>query len=135
MSYTNEKSLKKSISVQLIFLLFSSWNNEDRTEQTLRRLGEMQLSYNKESFLKSAEQGNIETIRLFLNTGMNPNVKNNLGDTALMLASANDFLEIVKVFIDAGAKLNTKSTGGMTVNADFTKPGIKISPLQNILPL
>lgn len=50
--------------------------------------------------------------RLLLAAGANPNLKNNDGETALMKASFHGQLEIVKMLIYAGAKINQCSKDG-----------------------
>lgn len=54
----------------------------------------------------------IETVRLFLDCGVDVNIKNRLEDTALIHAVLHDRLEIVKLLISKGADVNLQDSEG-----------------------
>lgn len=58
------------------------------------------------------EEGNSEMIKLILDTGGDPNVKDSKGDTALMVAIRAGNLEIVKLLMEAGADPNIENAKG-----------------------
>ncbi len=72
------------------------------------------IPYSTDSFLDEAGAGNRERIELFMKAGMNVNVKDNDGNTALMRASANDNFEVVRLLIKKGADVNAKDNDGYT---------------------
>jgi ankyrin repeat protein len=49
-------------------------------------------------FLRAAEKGNLDEVKKLLNQGIDVNIKDNEGNTALILASLYGHLEIVKEF-------------------------------------
>ena len=63
-------------------------------------------------FFNAVSGGNIKQVKDLISTGIDVNILNEDGDTALIIASKNDHLEIVKVLIAAGADANIKSRHG-----------------------
>ncbi|XP_072045538.1 uncharacterized protein [Amphiura filiformis] len=55
--------------------------------------------------------GDPDAIQEFLDEGADPNCENNNGVPALVVAAMNNHVDALLVLIDAGAKVNTKSTG------------------------
>ena len=66
----------------------------------------------------AVEGGNIETVKLILNTGYNVNTKSNEGATALFrvefVSDESLSLEIARMLIEAGADVNVKDNKGNT---------------------
>jgi ankyrin repeat protein len=61
------------------------------------------VAYNEESFRASAAAGKTAVVKLFLDAGMNPDVPDTNGGTALMDASEKGQTEIVKILLAAKA--------------------------------
>lgn len=61
-------------------------------------------------FIKAARDGDADSVRSFLATGIKPNVRNPDGDTALLAAAASMSVETVKVLVEAGGDVNAAST-------------------------
>ena len=57
---------------------------------------------------------NVEIITLLLENGVDVNVQNKNGETALILASMFGYIEIVKLLLENGAVVDTKEALGMT---------------------
>jgi ankyrin repeat protein len=72
------------------------------------------MTYSADSFLNEVGADNKERIELFLEAGMNINVRDKDGNTALMLASMNGDPEIVNLLIRKGADINARSATGYT---------------------
>lgn len=53
--------------------------------------------------------GNIETVKILIETGCNINVSGNSGDTSLSIVCRNGDMEIVKILIEAGCDVNIKN--------------------------
>ena len=66
------------------------------------------------SIIKAAEKGNLEAVETFIKNGVNVEIKNSNGRTALMLASRGGHTEVVKLLLDAGADIEAKGKDGMT---------------------
>jgi len=88
--------------------------SEMKPEQAKKELENKNIEFNEAIFLKFAEQGDIETIRLFLIAGMNPNVKDNDGFTALMYTANKGYPELARLLIEKGAEVNLKTATGWT---------------------
>lgn len=67
------------------------------------------LPYTTDAFIKSAKQGNLTAIKLFLAAGMDPNGINEYGNSALISAAEGGHIEIVKALLKAKASVNHKS--------------------------
>jgi len=55
------------------------------------------------------ENGDIRRVRELLDSGVDPNFKNRLGTTALMMASAWGYTEIVRLLLEKGADPNIQT--------------------------
>ncbi len=64
--------------------------------------------------LSSIEEGDFEMFKYLLKKGVDVNVKNDDGSTALMVASLYGNLEMVKYLIENGADINAKDNDGST---------------------
>ena len=58
----------------------------------------------KQDLLKAAETGKINDVKKALANGAKVNAKNTMEETALIKASWNGYLDIVKLLIKKGAK-------------------------------
>jgi ankyrin repeat protein len=72
------------------------------------------MTYSADSFLDEVEADNKERVDLFIKAGMNINVRDKDGNTALMLASMTGDPKIVNLLIGKGADINARSTAGYT---------------------
>ncbi|MCL4557165.1 MAG: ankyrin repeat domain-containing protein [Deltaproteobacteria bacterium] len=71
-----------------------------------KELTGLNVQYNQDQFLNSAKDGNTKVVELFLQAGMDPNVKNKDGQTALMLAAYSGHIGTVELLIKHGAYIN-----------------------------
>ena len=58
------------------------------------------------NLIDHASKGNLKAVRDLIDTGVNIDVQDELGRSALMLSSKNGYLEIVKTLVNAEAALN-----------------------------
>lgn len=61
---------------------------------------------------RACAAGDIEYIKSFLLSGMNPNVENEVGWILLNLAVEHDRKEIVEILLKSGLNINFQSSGG-----------------------
>ncbi len=87
------------------------------------KLGVMNIAYDKNTFLNSVLRGDLNVVSLFLSAGMNPNVVDKDGTTALMKAIIEDDLDIVKVLVEAKIDVNAKNKFGWTALSGATARG------------
>lgn len=72
------------------------------------------VKYDRDSFLQCARDGQADMVQLFLDTGMNPEVKNKYDATALILAAKGNQIPVARVLLQSGADVNTSSDDGIT---------------------
>lgn len=70
--------------------------------------------FNDKSFLRAATANDLVAVNGFLAAGIDPNVKNEDGASALVSAAAHDDVEIVKALLQGGADVNLKDNNGYT---------------------
>ena len=83
-------------------------------EEARNALAQMNIIYSEDEFLNCAYEGKANAVKLFLDAGINPNVKDNKGMTALMYAANNNHIEIVKTLLNKGVEVNAKAYDGRT---------------------
>jgi ankyrin repeat protein len=72
-----------------------------------KELSSLNVQYTPEQFFNNAKNGDTRVVKLFIEAGMDPNVKNADGQTALMFASYSGHTETVKLLLGNGASINT----------------------------
>ena len=88
------------------------WNNISALKRVeLERLG---CSFSPQGFLKAIENDNAEAIHVFLSSGIDLEVKDERGWTALMIAAANGQEKLTELLIHSGARLAAKDVNGFT---------------------
>ena len=95
----------------LAVVLIAACKNNERYKKEIERKG---IPYSIESFLNRVEVGSKEIIELFIKAGMDVNAKGNYGETALMLASVHNNIEMINFLIEKGADVNGQSNAGYT---------------------
>jgi ankyrin repeat protein len=83
---------------------------------------EAELHLTADTFIEKARQGDMAAIRSLLAAGIDPNVKDDEGRTALIAAAAGGQTEIVKLLLEKGAEVNARNQQGET--ALFVASGI-----------
>jgi|GEM_PF-777012 len=68
----------------------------------------------QEELLKAALEGNVEKVEELLSKGVDPNVKDEDGNTPLHLAIKANHLQIAKLLIEKGADVNARDRYGWT---------------------
>jgi len=90
-----------------------------REEQIAAReeLKQLNIAYNSLELIKAATRGDVHTVELFLDAGMNPNVTSNKAgrEPALWHAANNERIEVMELLLDRGADLDAKYNSGYTV--------------------
>ncbi|HAG50449.1 MAG TPA: hypothetical protein DHU69_05105 [Deltaproteobacteria bacterium] len=84
-------------------------------EKARKELDRMNIAYNSNTFVEYAQKGDITIIDLFLIAGMDPNLENTDGITALYVTSEEGHTAIVKTLLSKGANVRTnKGRFGVT---------------------
>ncbi len=109
MKFVPCKSLYLLLSLSLVFPSYAKTQKNARNE-----LAQMKIKYTEKDFLFWTQAGRTDAVKLFLDAGMNPNVKDNGGQTALMSASWFGQTETVQALLAKGAEVNAKDSTGRT---------------------
>ena len=72
-------------------------------------LAQMNIAYTDKNFIEKAREGNATAVALFIDAGINPDTKNNAGQSALEAAVLANQVDTVKVLLDKGADVNAKN--------------------------
>jgi ankyrin repeat protein len=70
------------------------------------------LEYKPEPFLESVKKGDTELVSLFLDAGMNPDARDGSKNTALIIASREGHVKIVKALVFKRADVTAKNSRG-----------------------
>ncbi len=77
-------------------------------------LAKNRLKYTPDAFVESAKNGNLTAVKLFLAAGMDPNVKDESENTAMIYAAGNGHTAVVEALLKAKARVNERNEGGYT---------------------
>lgn len=87
----------------------------------LARLG---IEFGVEAFMQAAQTGNAYVLKLLISGGMPPDVKNNQGETALMIASRKGYKRVVNQLINAGARPEQRYQQSLIVGKGESDNGV-----------
>jgi ankyrin repeat protein len=93
--------------------IFSLFNRQSPAAARLE-LSKLSLDYTPKDFIASAKKGDAYPIRLFLFAGMDPNSKDDEGNTPLMYAASSGHEEAVRALLEAKAGVNERDGEGQT---------------------
>jgi ankyrin repeat protein len=72
------------------------------------------MEQNLDKWLDAAQNGNLDLIKRMIKDGIDINIQDEYGWTALQLASRKGHLDVVKFLIEYGADLNAQNDDGWT---------------------
>src|SRR5918993_903032 len=99
--------MRRRLILLLTFAIaLSACGKSEKAQQELARLG---IDYTETSFIENARDGNADAVKLFLDSGMNTEVKTKDGQTALMVAALGNKIDVVKLLLERGADVNAKN--------------------------
>src|SRR2546429_3117256 len=88
---------------------------EKPTPEAARRFLKLRgYEFDEQSFFKAAAAGDVLAANGFLSAGINPNAKNDDGDTALTATAARGDLQMVNALLTGGADLKAKGRNNWT---------------------
>lgn len=67
------------------------------------------IAFTPEAFLQKVAEGDVARVKLFLEAGIDPSVRNNLGRTALWVATERKQLDVLKALLAGGVAPNEKN--------------------------
>lgn len=87
-------------------------------ERAFKRLEELGFVRNYAidgaDMIAEAGKGNLEAVKLFLTVGIDPDLQDTSGQSAIFTASENGHIDIVTALLDAGASMQMKDDLGRT---------------------
>jgi ankyrin repeat protein len=83
-------------------------------DQAIQELARLNLKFSTDDFVRSAENGDLRAFQLFLEAGIDVNLTNSNGATALMAAAQKGRIEIVTQLIAQKANLDLQGRDGAT---------------------
>lgn len=87
----------------LAFIVLQIWI-PNRSERARIKLAEMHLDYTADTLVESAKHGDVNAVTLFLQVGMDPNLRNEQSKTALGEAVGNGHRAVVQLLLAHGAE-------------------------------
>ena len=112
------------LTVWIAILFFGCGQSK---EQAIQELEKLNLKFTPDDFVRSAENGDMKAIQLFLDAGIDGNVQSGGGLTALMAASKKGRTDVVKKLLDQKVKIDAQGKDGVTalmLAADADQPDI-----------
>ena len=114
-----EKMMKCFFSILCCFTCIFCFSNEEKIidPSTSKALEDLNSLLNHISvaplsgsvFCNAAKEGNIDTVKMMIEQGIDINITNKQGDTALHWASRGDFFAIVTLLLEYKAEVNVKN--------------------------
>jgi len=99
-----------ALILMLVFMLMACSSPQREAKGTLAQRG---ITYNEMTFFANVIEGKAKIVKLFLQAGIPPDVKN-ADKTALMEAARRVYIDIAWDLINAGADVNAKDNYGTT---------------------
>src|SRR5712691_9929268 len=102
--------LRQYIVVLVLPLLISLAGCQKSPEDARRELAGLGISYSEEDFLKAVKNGDTLAVKLFLASGMDPNVRDSKSVAALVYAARGGHIDIVQMLLSHGAEVNLSAS-------------------------
>lgn len=113
MSKTNCKLILLILCAFLLFPLSSCTRTDETSPEMARRMLKVRgFNFNEAEFFRAIRLGDARAVTAFLQGGMNPNAKNERGETALNFALENSDDKTAGVLIGRGADPNLRDARG-----------------------
>ena len=90
------------------FLLIAAAGCGPSPDSARKQLADLRQDFTPADFVMAAVHGDTKAVELFIAAGMDVNVSPDMGMSALIGASGEGHLEIMKLLIQKGAKVNAK---------------------------
>jgi len=104
--------LRAVAGLVVCFILVAACTRGPSPEEARAELVHLKINYDVNTFVERAGASDPVVVKLFLAAGMNPNVRNSDGNTALYAASKCGDLVTVRALLDSGAELKRGPDGG-----------------------
>jgi ankyrin repeat protein len=112
-----ENKLKNIVSCCAFFLISLFVLNLiscAKKEKTVEETGKKKMIYSADSFFKEVKTGNREGAGALIKEGIDVNVKDKEGSSALLIATEKRDYNMVKLLLEKGADVNARDIDGYT---------------------
>ncbi len=99
------------LTVWIAVLLFGCGQSK---EQAIQELEKLNVTFTPDDFVRSAENGDMKAVQLFIDAGIDCNAQSSAGLTALMAASKKGRIDVVKKLLDQKVKIDAQGKDGVT---------------------
>ena len=98
----------------VIFFILISIACSTSPEKAKNDPGKMNVTFSEDTFVQKAKEGDAKAVALFLQAGMDPNVTDKEGNTALIAAAKEGNQEVIELLLekDADTEGKDKKSGG-----------------------
>ena len=104
-----EKMRKSQLGfLSVIIILFALVACATSQEKARTKLNKMNVSYDEDSFVQKAVEDDTKAVEYFLAAGMDPNVLDKNGNTALIMSMKQGHEDVVNLLLGYGADLEVK---------------------------
>jgi len=105
---------RTAIVALVLVLSVSSRAFPQSPEEAQKELQRLNIPYTSEEFIRRARQGDEAAVDLFLDAGIDPDIRDKHGRTALVLATREGNMDVIKTLLDKGADIDARKEGGWT---------------------
>lgn len=95
---------RKALVILLILFLVVIVGCESRQERARNELKKLNIKFTADSFVQSAKNSDIVAVKNFLDAGMNPDIKNEEGCSAMFYAETQKNEKMISLLKEHGAK-------------------------------
>ena len=103
--------LRRRTAVLLLVCLALAYGCQRSPEDARKELAELGIEYTPYAFHQAVGNNDKLAVELFIAAGVNINLANKLGNTALIMATIWGHTEIVQALLDAGAEPDLAPVG------------------------
>ena len=90
-------------------------DSQGKTPESVRNILKLRgYNFDEKGFFAAAQARDLQAVNSFIDAGMNPNVQDTDGRTALISAAARGELDVVNTLLSRGVNINIKDKNGYT---------------------
>lgn len=104
----------KEIEVLREFRMLETFRAAERKETAILALSQRGVFLNRDNFLRAVENGDQETVDLFVRANFNIHLTDNNGTPPLLVALKKGYTVIAKILLTSGADVNERDKIGLT---------------------